>query len=122
MPRHLLIADDSVTVRRFVKDGLKRAFDVVRFADAGSGREAIERAHEAKPDLIILDVSMSDLDGLQAAKVLKNEMPDVPIVLFTMHNLGGYEPKNLGVDAIVQKLDGVIKLSQCVKSLLAAEN
>ena len=121
MPKHLLIADDNVSVRRLVKDVLKRALDVVRFVDAGSGREAIERAHEAKPDLIILDVSMPDLDGFQAAKVLKNEMPDVPIVLFTMHDLGDYDPKTFGVDAVVQKLDGFMKLSQCVTSLLSAQ-
>ena len=51
-------------------------------------------------------MSISDLNGLQAVKVLKNEIPDVPIVLLTLHDLEGYDPKNFCVDPIVQKLDG----------------
>ena len=117
MPTQLLIADDNIRVRRLVKDVLKSVLDVVTFAYAGNGWEVIRRAHQAKPDLIILDVSMPDLDGIQAAKLLKREMPEVPIVLFTMHNLRGV-PKDFGVDAIVKKTDTIRKLRRCVQALL----
>jgi len=117
MPTQLLIADDNIRVRRLVKDVLKSVFDIATFAYAGNGWEAIRRAQTAKPDLIIMDVSMPDLDGIQAAKLLKSEMPEVPIVLFTMHNLRGV-PRDFGVDAIVKKTDTIRKLRQCVQSLL----
>lgn len=51
--------------------------------EAVNGRDAVEKAQQLKPDLIVLDLSMPEMDGLQAARVLKALMPDVPVILFT---------------------------------------
>jgi CheY-like chemotaxis protein len=53
--------------------------------EAVNGLEAVEKARQCKPDLVILDFSMPVMNGLEAAKIIHAEMPDVPIILFTQH-------------------------------------
>lgn len=119
MPKRILIADDNDTVREIVKLQLCQKVELEACDEAANGREAIERAQQNKPDLIILDLAMPGLNGLEAAKILKTTMPNVPIVLFTMYNLGP-QAAELGVDAIVSKPDGLSALAACVQSLLTA--
>src|SRR5262245_3557263 len=73
MQKHILIADDDSIIRQVVKDGLTAALDI-DCQKAANGREAIERAEQTKPDLIILDVAKPELDGITAAKRLKQSM------------------------------------------------
>jgi DNA-binding NarL/FixJ family response regulator len=61
--------------------------------EAVNGRDAVEKAQQLKPDLIVLDLSMPEMDGLQAARVLKSVMPEVPIILFT----------NFGQDPFIER-------------------
>src|SRR5262245_1759992 len=82
-----------------------------RLSKAANGREAIERAEQTKPDLIILVVAKPELDGLTAAKRLKQSMPEIRIILFTMYDLGQDRAKDFGVDAVVSKPEGFGKLS-----------
>ena len=74
-------------------------------AQAENGRQAIELALKCKPDLIILDLSMPVMNGLDAARELKKLMPQVPIILFTQHaDLGTHSDLlNTDVDRIVAK-------------------
>jgi PAS domain S-box-containing protein len=62
----------------------------VKFVEAGNGREAIEKLKTVKPDLIILDIRMPEMDGIQTAKYIRNElkMKDIPIIVFTASVLG----------------------------------
>ena len=69
--------------------------------------EAIEIAENSKPDLIILDVVMPEMDGITAAQHLKKSLPEIPIILFTMHGLSQAERKELGVDAVMAKPEGL---------------
>jgi DNA-binding NarL/FixJ family response regulator len=121
VPKHILIADDNVIVREVVKESLEMMPEVEDCREAANGREAVERARESKPDLIILDLAMPEMNGMQAAKVLKQSMPEVPIVLFTMYHVGSWS-KDMGVDAVVSKPDGIGRLAECVQSLLAAHS
>ena len=118
MQKHILIADDHTITRQIVKEALSTALDIDDYQEAANGREAIERAEESKPDLIILDVSMPEMDGITAARHLKRCLPEVPIILFTMHDLGRDGARTFGVDAVVSKPDGLAKLSDEVQSLL----
>ncbi len=120
MSKRILVADDSDTVRRCVHSYLtQRDFDVC--GEAVDGEDAIEKAWELKPDLILLDVAMPRTNGIVVASVLKDMMPNVRIVLFTMYSEAvarAFPHKGLAVDAVIAKGGGMSRLADCVQSLL----
>ena len=118
MSKTVLIADDSQMVRRIVKDSLSRWAGIDDFQEAADGEEAIERVMEHKPDLIILDLAMPKMNGLEAARILKSVVPEVPLVLFTMHELPGGRASQFGFASVVTKDQGFHRLADCVLSLL----
>jgi DNA-binding NarL/FixJ family response regulator len=105
--KKLLIADDNPSLRK----ALCRLFENHAFleicAEAVNGREAVEKALAVKPDLIILDLSMPVMNGLEAARVLNELMPEVPKILFTLHAqaLMMADLKTAGIDRVVSKSD-----------------
>ena len=80
----------------------------------------LRRQNNLKPDLIVLDVAMPRMNGVEAASVLKTMMPEVPIVWFTMYKelVGHSLTAAVGVDAVLSKPDGVSGLVECVEGLL----
>jgi DNA-binding NarL/FixJ family response regulator len=120
MSKRILVADDSETVRRSVHAYLTHLeFDVC--GEAIDGDDAIEKAWELKPDLILLDVAMPRANGIVVASVLKDMMPNVLIVLFTMYSEAvarAFPHKGLAVDAVIAKAGGMSRLAECVQSLL----
>ena len=118
MAKSVLIADDSAIVRTIVKQSLEAIPEVGECWEAANGREAVERAAASKPDLVILDLAMPEMNGLQTAEALKRRMPEVPIVLFTMYELQSFG-KFASIDAIVSKPEGLERLRNCVHTLLS---
>jgi len=118
MAKNVLIADDSSILRTVVKNSLESIPEVGECWEAANGREAFERAAASKPDLVILDLEMPGMNGLQIAEALKRRMPEVPIVLFTMYELQSWG-KFANIDAIVSKPEGLDRLRECVHTLLA---
>jgi DNA-binding NarL/FixJ family response regulator len=85
MSNGILIADDSATVRRVIHSYLtQRHFEVC--GEAIDGVDALEKAAELDPALILLDLRMPRMNGVEAASVLKTRMPNVRIVLLTMYD------------------------------------
>jgi DNA-binding NarL/FixJ family response regulator len=83
-PIRILIADDHEAIRRGLRSALTAAgWEVC--ADVVNGKDAVEKTAELKPDLIILDVSMPVMGGLDAARLIRRADPDAKIVMFTMH-------------------------------------
>ena len=81
----ILVADDHELVRHGIR-GLLRARRGWRvIGEAANGREAVEKTNKLKPDVAILDVSMPDLDGLQAARQIRDASPNTKVVVLTMH-------------------------------------
>jgi len=118
MAKNILIADDNSIVREVLRECL-RATSEFETTEAADGREAIEKAKATRPDLIILDLAMPVLNGAQAARILKQLLPEVPIVMFTMFKVGSDWAKDIGVDAVVSKPDGIAQLTRCVENFLA---
>ena len=120
MSKRILVADDSDIVRRAVRSYLtERDFEVC--GEAVDGEDAVEKARKLKPDLILLDVAMPRTNGIVVASVLKDMMPNVRIVLFTMYSEAvarAFPRKALPFDAVIAKADGVTRLAECVQSLL----
>jgi len=90
--------------------------------EAFAGAEAINKAKELRPDLVIMDLAMPLMNGVEVAMVLKNTMHKVPVVLFTLYaeQLRGAIPPSSGVTIIVSKTDGLAALLECIQRLLAA--
>lgn len=122
MPKMILAADDSTLAREALRKIFEAEKDYELRAEAANGEEAIALAKEYKPDLIILDMVMPVVNGIEAARVLKRIMPQTPIILFTVysdtatHHLLG---KNIPIDRIVAKSEASSIVSH-VRSLIAA--
>ena len=118
--KHVLIVDDSFTVRQVLKRYLSTRADVVVCGEAVNGREAVERAMALEPDLVLLDLAMPELNGAEVASVLKRAMPETRIILFTMYrdSIGKYLTSAAGIDVVLSKPDGVTKLAAAIDSAL----
>jgi DNA-binding NarL/FixJ family response regulator len=119
----ILVIDDGDSVRDVIGLFLEHAgFEVC--GEAADGVEAIEQAKKLKPDLIVLDLVMPRMNGAEAASILSQTMPDVPIVLLTLYQnmLGSALASAVGVKAVLDKTEGLDKLVACVRSLLKIES
>ena len=76
----LLVVDDNADIRWLIRYNLGRAYDVV---EAGSGEEALSLARREKPRLILLDVSMPDMDGLEVLRALRELDPEISVIMLT---------------------------------------
>lgn len=104
----IFIADDRELVRSTLGQALRQADASWEICgEAANGREAIEKAIQLAPDLIILDIAMPVLDGIGAAKEIHAQLPDVPIVMYTFLVFEHLElvVKEAGAQALVQKGD-----------------
>lgn len=122
MSKHILLVDDSETCRKVTRLFIESQFDLEVCGEAVDGLDAIEKARALKPDLVVLDLAMRRMNGLESASQLKAMMPRVPIVLFTMYSdiLSHDLAMHMGADVVVSKPDGGWKLIECVQSLLQA--
>jgi two-component system, NarL family, response regulator DegU len=80
----ILLADDHQLLRQAIRRALEDAGMTV-VAEAGDGGEAVRLADELRPDVVVMDVSMPVLDGVEATRRIHADLPDLPIVIITMH-------------------------------------
>lgn len=120
-PRSILLVDDSQFERTVIRSAVEGLTRFTICAEAGDGVEGIRKALELKPDLVIMDLAMPLMNGVEAAMVLRNALPKVPIVLFTLYaeQLRGAISPGFGVTIILSKADGLGPLLECLERLLA---
>ena len=80
----VLIVDDHTLFRRGIRTMLAVEEDMQVVGEAATGREALERARTLMPDVILMDIKMPDMDGVEATRILRAEMPHVGIIFCTM--------------------------------------
>lgn len=83
--KRILIVDDLPQIRKLMRAYLEEETDTSVCGEAIDGFDAIEKAQNLKPDLIILDASMPRMNGIEAAPKLKKLLPETAIILFTFH-------------------------------------
>lgn len=106
--RHVLIADDHKVIRGFVRSMFEaRGFEV---SDAENGAQAVEKAQQLHPDLVVLDMAMPVMNGLEAAGKLKVAMPSLPLLMFTNHigSILEHEARAAGISAVVSKAESAL--------------
>jgi two-component system, NarL family, response regulator LiaR len=120
MALKVFIADDSRTVRDVIRSYLEEKKDVQVCGDAENGREALEKALALKPDVLILDVVMPELNGIEVAALVKQHLPSAKTILFTMFGdaVGPNLAKTAGVHIILPKPEGLMNLMTAIDSLL----
>ena len=107
-PKSILLVDDNDVVRKIARLFLETQTDLEICGEAVDGADAIEQAQRLKPDLIILDLAMPNMNGAEAAPIIKRMLPKVPIILFTLYKeqIGSVLFSKLGIDAVFSKPDG----------------
>jgi DNA-binding NarL/FixJ family response regulator len=111
----ILIVDDSELVRRGVKALISSEKTWEVCGEAGDGREGIQKARELQPDLVLLDLSMPDVNGLEVARDLRQDLRNTKILIMSQN-----DPLELLPPAIAAGADGVIDKSRIGTDLLAA--
>ncbi len=84
-PVRILLVDDSQLMRRCLRTLLEQQGSWQICEEASNGQEAVEKAQQAAPDVIVLDFQMPKMNGLDAAREIRRRTPDVPILMVTLH-------------------------------------
>jgi CheY-like chemotaxis protein len=116
----ILIVDDNAAIRHLMRSYIEHAGHVI-CGEAQDAVQAVECVERIQPDLILLDLTMPVMSGIETAGVLKRMLPTTPIILFTLHedSINKELAVTLGVDLVVDKTGGIPKLEASIKSLLA---
>lgn len=115
----ILIAEDHATVRGAVKLLLEQEPDFSVVAEAGNGEDAVRFTKSLKPDLVLMDISMPDLDGSRATRRIKNQLPNTKVLVLSRHDDDGYIKKLLaeGADGYVLKQSSSTVLLEAIRQV-----
>src|SRR5215813_7964895 len=116
----ILIADDNAIVRSVMHTLIETRPGLQVCGEAASGLEAIQQAKELQPDLVVLDLRMPGMNGLQAAPIIKQALPNARVVLCTMLENEISESLRLAakIDMVVRKPDGLDSLVKAISDLV----
>jgi DNA-binding NarL/FixJ family response regulator len=103
----IMVADDSAAIRRCLRGLLDHHGDWLVCDEASNGKEAVERFQEVKPDLIVLDFQMPEMNGLDAARHIMGLSPTTPILMVTIHlsKQLSEEARKVGIQGACAKTD-----------------
>lgn len=119
--KRIAIIDDNPVIRRLLRSILESADGSwVVCAEAGDGREGVQKIQESKPDVVVLDLTMPVMSGLEAARVLSKTTPQTPLILCTLHedSVLKTQASAAGITAIVSKAESMQVLVDTVRTLL----
>ncbi len=132
-PISVLLVDDHVLFREGLASLLRARANIQVVGGAANGEEALQRAREWMPDLILMDVRMSGMSGLEATRRIKAEMPDVRVVMLTMSDedqdlfeaiksgAQGYILKSTPPEDLYRYIEGVMTGEAPISGLMAAK-
>jgi two-component system response regulator NreC len=119
----VLLADDHETVRQGLKLLLNAQLDIEVVGEAADGREAVSQVKQIMPDVVVMDVSMPDLNGLAATRAVKEAAPEVAVVALTRHSDDAYVQELLGAGAsgYVLKQSASAELVRAIRAAAAGQ-
>ncbi len=113
----ILIVDDQQHTRRSLRALLATRFQLIDAREAANGIEAIRCVEECKPDLVLMDVRMPEMDGIEATRIIKRKLVEVPVIMLTMYSEYKAAALAAGANAFLIKGEPV---EQLLAVLLAA--
>jgi DNA-binding NarL/FixJ family response regulator len=116
----VLVVDDNQHIRAGIRRWLEHCTQLTVCGEASDGTEAVQEAVKERPSLILMDLSMPEMNGIEAASIIRHLMPDTRIVLFTLFAewIGHSLAKSTGVDLIIPKTEGTPGLLKALAILL----
>src|SRR5947207_10687202 len=119
----ILIADDHAPVRRSIRSLVESHAQWRVCGEAADGEEAVEEADRLKPDIVLLDVSMPKLNGLEAARRIRQSVPTAQLLVLTMDSSDQLpeEARRAGAGEVVMKSDADRSLIEAIESLRAPD-
>ena len=124
MPKiRVLIADDHAVLRSGLKVLLQTQAGIEVVGEAGDGHEAISKTAEFRPDVLLLDITMPGLGGLDALKMIKEKMPSTVILVLTMHEDEGYllQALKMGASGYIPKKAADNELINAIRMVHSGE-
>lgn len=124
MPIRILIADDH----RIVRDGLRMMLesqdDMTVVGEACTGLESVAQAEALLPDVVLMDISMPELNGIEATAILQTRLPSIKVIILSMHNSTDYicRAKYAGARAYITKESGGVEVRNTVRSVMKGYN
>jgi len=115
----LLVADDHKIFRQGIKKLLEEEPDLQVVGEAADGREAVKKATELKPDMVLMDIAMAKLNGLEATRQIKKSLPRTKVVMLTMHKNEEYVLQSFqaGASGYILKEGAVEELVSAIRSI-----
>lgn len=122
MPR-ILIADDNPNIRHLLRLLVETKTGLEVCGEAENGAQAVEKARDLNADVVLLDLKMPMLNGIEAASVIKRVLPRVRVVLFTMQmdGLGKTLATAIGIDFVMSKEESITKLTEYLATVVPVE-
>lgn len=119
----IVLADDHKIMREGLKALLERQEDIQVVAEAENGLEAVRLAQKLKPDLVIMDIGMPGLNGIEATRQIVNEVPDVKVVALSMHSDRRYviEMLKVGASGYLLKDSASEELTSAIRTVAARQ-
>ena len=122
-PIRVLLADDHAMLREGIRLSLEAMGDMVVVAEADDGASAVEQTAETQPDVVVLDVTMPQLNGLEALRQIKRTHPDLPVLILSMHDNETYVVQALqaGASGYVLKRSAARELASAIRAVHAGD-
>jgi DNA-binding NarL/FixJ family response regulator len=116
----IVIVDDHAILRDGIRSLLERQVDIQVVAEASNGREALERVHEHQPDVVLMDITMPEMNGLEATQSIKSEFPGIKVLILTQHDNQEYVSPLLqaGASGYVLKRSGGRELVAAIRQVV----
>jgi DNA-binding NarL/FixJ family response regulator len=124
MAIRVLLVDDHTLVREGLRALLQQIDGVEVIAEAGDGREAVALTKAKRPNIVLMDIAMPELNGLEAARRIRQQHPDVHVLLLSMHSNEEYVAEALasGADGYVLKDAGAAELELAIQAVARGES
>jgi len=123
MKTRILIVDDHALFRDGLKMLINHESDMEVVGEAENGQRAVAQAHELHPDIILMDIKMPVMDGVEATRRIVTEMPDIKILALSMYSSDGFLTRMMGAGALgyFMKGDDFKELSEAIRKAMGTK-
>jgi two-component system NarL family response regulator len=120
VPIRIVIAEDQRLVRELMATLLARESDMEVVGEASTGREALQAVHAARPDIVLLDIGLPDMDGVEVARTLRKEQVPSRLIALSIHTERRFvqEMLQIGVEGYIVKSAAVKELVQAIRTVM----